>query len=1211
MTRFRLGRPVARCPRRAILTILAALAPVAIPGPAGAQASAGWLEVFVSSEGGAPLAGASVVATMAPDRRTARGVTGQDGHIRLPMPTRTVDLLLAISRIGLQPAQVRVHWEAGTAEAVSVRMQPIAAALDVVRVEAARSPPGRNGSVALETGAAQSFVAGVSGSLPPDREGTIADLLGSVPGIATSPEGQSALGVDPSQNQATLNGLSFSGVAIPRELRPRARVSTAAFDPSRGGFAGAQIALELAPGSEWNFERGHLTFDAPPLQLTGPFDRGYNRLDLGFGGEGQLVPDRVTYNAAFQLSRSRLATTTLETVSDAELAQMGISPDSIARLRGIEPTFVAPGLRQAGDSFQESDNALILGRIDLVPQRRRSAGVLAYAAVSQTDAPTGGFGLTADSHGARLGNTLVGVQFDASRYFGDASLEQFKLGVSSDDHSQTPSNQLPEALVQIAAAGPDSGAFGTSTIVSGGAGFGPSSSRRTTIELFNDIHWFSRQSPHEPRIAVGSRLSINSQSQMPGAGSYLFSSLADYQTGRAASFTRTVDPDEQRFDWVESFVSLGDQWQATRRLSTVFGVRLEDARPLLRASGAAQIDSAYGATRDAASTTVSPRIGFTWLYGAHSDNTPTLLMGPLGTQYGTPQQALRGGVGMFRGPIDQQLLAQSLGRSSNSLGPRSLRCVGDASPPYPTASAATTAPTQCADGSVPGFSELAPSPTIFQDGFRAPRSWRAALGWSGHIPGIGLSLDGALSYNEDQPSLRDANLVPIPSFLLTNESNRPIYVSPPEITSSSGTPAPGGSRIDGNFNRVTEWTSDGRSIARQLTAQLVPLVAGDRFLASVAYTYQQVAAYNRGFNAPTGGDPDVLQWNRSPLEARHQVQIQAGYAIGRVIALTASLRLRSGLAYTPMVNADINGDGFANDAAFVFDPRTVSDTSLGNGLRRLLATAPASARSCLSRQIGRIAARYSCVGPWIGESSIRAAFINPLRLGGANARVSFFIVNPLGLLVGQGLTSFSPTTVAPDPVLLDVLGFDPTTRIFRYSVNPQFGRSAGFSGATPARITLDVSLDFSTPLELQQLRRWMRQGRGNSTEPRLSADQLAARYARSTTNVYARIQELADSLLLSDKQQEAIALAESHSQDKIDLEWHLLARNLSAMGDSYAETAALALARDTERRVLDLMRAEAPRIRGILTPVQWKLLPSDLKRVLSGADGSLSRVFVP
>src|SRR3989449_7888766 len=48
-----------------------------------------------------------------------------------------------------------------------------------------------------------------------------------------------------------------------------------------------------------------------------------------------------------------------------------------------------------------------------------------------------------------------------------------------------------------------------------------------------------------------------------------------------------------------------------------------------------------------------------------------------------------------------------------------------------------------------------------------------------------------------------------------------------------------------------------------------------------------------------------------------------------------------------------------NDRAFVFDPATAPDSGLVNGMRALLAGAPAAVRGCLDSQLGRIAARNS------------------------------------------------------------------------------------------------------------------------------------------------------------------------------------------------------------------------------------------------------------
>jgi hypothetical protein len=62
--------------------------------------------------------------------------------------------------------------------------------------------------------------------------------------------------------------------------------------------------------------------------------------------------------------------------------------------------------------------------------------------------------------------------------------------------------------------------------------------------------------------------------------------------------------------------------------------------------------------------------------------------------------------------------------------------------------------------------------------------------------------------------------------------------------------------------------------------------------------------------------------------------------------------------------SDINGDGIVNDRAFVFDPGSTSDTSVARGMQSLLLDGPRAARDCLGSQLGRIATKNSCVGPW-------------------------------------------------------------------------------------------------------------------------------------------------------------------------------------------------------------------------------------------------------
>ena len=72
-----------------------------------------------------------------------------------------------------------------------------------------------------------------------------------------------------------------------------------------------------------------------------------------------------------------------------------------------------------------------------------------------------------------------------------------------------------------------------------------------------------------------------------------------------------------------------------------------------------------------------------------------------------------------------------------------------------------------------------------------------------------------------------------------------------------------------------------------------------------------------------------------------------------------------GGAVSPLVNGDVNGDGVArNDRAFIFNPASfTTPTGVAQGMQTLLNEGGGIA-SCLRSQIGEIAGRNSCFGPW-------------------------------------------------------------------------------------------------------------------------------------------------------------------------------------------------------------------------------------------------------
>ena len=224
-------------------------------------------------------------------------------------------------------------------------------------------------------------------------------------------------------------------------------------------------------------------------------------------------------------------------------------------------------------------------------------------------------------------------------------------------------------------------------------------------------------------------------------------------------------------------------------------------------------------------------------------------------------------------------------------------------------------------------------------------------------------------------------------------------------------------------------------------------------------------AASQGFQSPTtGGDPNVREWATSDFERRHSILGTVTYPLPGSLELTAIARLTSGVPFTPLVGSDVNGDGARNDRAIVFDPAATADPTVASAMRRLLAGAPDNVRSCLVSQLGRVAGRNSCAGPWQGSLDFQLNY-RPVALGlDRRLTVSLSTVNLLGgldeLLHGSaGLRGWG-LSGAPDPVLLYVRGFDAGVPAYSYAVNERFGarRSGTLGVVAPLQIAFQAHL---------------------------------------------------------------------------------------------------------------------------------------------------------
>ncbi|MEQ1690286.1 MAG: hypothetical protein ABMA00_03290, partial [Gemmatimonas sp.] len=370
-----------------------------------------------------------------------------------------------------------------------------------------------------------------------------------------------------------------------------------------------------------------------------------------------------------------------------------------------------------------------------------------------------------------------------------------------------------------------------------------------------------------------------------------------------------------------------------------------------------------------------------------------------------------------------------------------------------------------------------------------------------------------------------------------------------------------------------------------------------QFFTSASYTIQSLKQQYRGFDGGGFGDPRTKEWAAGLSDARHAVVLQGGVTVPKVGTFTLFSRLQSGLPFTPIVQGDINGDGRANDRAFVPDAATTSDASTASQMRALLSASPGNVRDCLERQAGGVAGRNSCRGAWTQQLNLQYRPRLPIKVRGRRLESNVVFENPLaGLdqaLHGSDHLRGWGTRAMPDPVLLVPRGFDATAQRFRYDVNPRFGDTRAFRTLSrqPFRVTIDFSLDFSVPYDMQQLRRALEPVKTQGRWERRSADSIAAIYLKNTSSVHRLLLSESDSLFLTAAQIAALITADSLYSVKVREIYVPLGRFLATQPDGVVGKIALDSVTAATKRFWPTFWDQADVADKIVTPQQKELLP--------------------
>ena len=1065
----------------------------------------------VSATGG-PLGGVSVVVTASRSRSEIQVRTNDLGVFSIVLPTSDTTAWISVTMPGFKAQRRLADRAVAVAGVVKVdfTLIEIVTHLESARIVAERPRPPRDMlGRSASPGANQAPLGGDSG-VSGDLTGDPTAVLGMIPGVTVVPNSDgsfttSAFGLRDDQNGKTLNGSDFTGT-LPRDgLLQTVRLST--YDPKNGRFGGLQVINTLPSGSFLDLRSLHVTLDDPALQYTTASSAALGTLsqDIIVSGtaSGSLRAERQYFSTAIQVEQRLSSLATLSSSSAGALQSIGISRDSIERLLGISSRIGLPVRVTGGPSHRTNLNGSVIGRFDFTPNAQPTGdqhGDVLYLLLGGSWRELGGLGggptsietrLTSGSHRDAL------AMVNYSPYLWSALSETQSRVSFSEDVTQSY-RRLPGATVLLDSRFPDS-TSGFAPLLIGGNGGSQSRLRNWGWETSTDVSWMTADAAHKFNVYVSAELKRFEQRQsMNPLGEFTYNTLQDLSENRPAMFIRT--PTDQQSDgttW-QGVLAFSDLYYVSTKsrnqfatagngLTLQYGLRVDAERFSPPPDLNSQVLTVFGrrTSHVPGSIVAQPMIGFSWKEGVY-----VVQSGP--ATFTDTRSRVDGGFRVYRGAISPLSVANVSRQTGLAGAVQRLQCVGTAVPTPDWAAFAqsdASVPMHCADGSVPAFSQQAPSVTLFADDYALPQSWRSELNWnwlfSGHLSG---NLGVSYARNILQADPVDLNFNGIRKFRLDGEAARPSFVSPSNIDPSSGLIAATESRISPSFAQVTELRSDLAATQAQFTAGITLRFGTSAFVSPLGsnpprfnstirtwYSYADSRSQMRGFGGTTADDPRDALWRRGTVP-RHTLQAVVSLQMDRWFTISVSGRLSSGVPFTPLVGSDINGDGYANDRAFVFDSRTVSESVVRTGMSALLGTATHEVKSCLVSQLSRIAGHNSCEGPWTATLGTVAISVDPFRVGlGNRGSLTLYVNNALGgldqLLHGQNhLLGWGQPAFA-DPVLLNVRGFDAATQQFRYSVNPLFGSSPAYRAAfrPPFRIALEARFDISHNLESQAL----------------------------------------------------------------------------------------------------------------------------------------------
>lgn len=1141
------------------LCVLLLIVQSTISASVSAQQSSVRITGRVTDSAGRGLAGVRILVANYDRTRFDSTRTTDNSRFSLVANRDSAGLLLVVRAVGFVAyRQGLVVVPSTTLVTLDIQLARLAPTLATVRVRAQSRPAVERPLRAAATpGASEAVVNTGFNDAQPGERGDLTTFATIVPGISAASSsagaGVSVLGLPPATSSLSLGGAQSYVTRLPRDAPVNLRVTTTTFDVTRGGFSGANIDVAPLQGSNAKFYAARVTADPPFLQApvrAGDSNIGTARR-VGFGGAvgGPIVPDIAFFSGSAQLDYRESPV-----ISASSLGRDGRVTDT-AMVSNIQRAAAARSLGTPSGPTRRSVDFTSLGRIDLRPGTATSSSLIMSLQADRTSP------ISVDPQSfSSAGNTIntvagsLGLVVEAGR---GPMLHTTHLSMSGQTTHRRRIMDTPSVSVEVA------GVDAPFLELLGGSPLPPTDSRAISASIDHTLAWRSLNGLHTYRLYSAARLDRSTQA-VGGTESYAFSSPRDFAADQPSLYTRQSASETSGIASVVS-VAFGDVWHRSALLGVQYGLRV-DASSLL---GGGESHLFPGTPRTAV-VDLSPRLGATYLYGAQDGRR-----GRSGRIYG--------GVGRFVSAPDA-ILGGLLSLSTTM----QTVCVGAAAPPL--TNHGVTPP--CSGDSVDAPIIRQTNAAIATGTLLPPASWRGNLGWSTNLaPSVFFSVEETVSLTRRLVDIYDANFADNPKGELPD--GRPIYVNPSAISRSGIIPI-ASSRLNPALGRVIAQTSTQESFGLLNSVSIRRTFDGGRYV-GLSYAETQARTRGLGFDVTgTAADPLRVTNAPSPYVSRHTVTVSSALDLRHGIYLQGFGRIQSGIRYTPIVGSDINGDGAANDRAYI-PAIGDADVQLAEGIASLLHGTSGLVRACLSQQRGMISRAGSCQGPWTVTADATITLTQPALHLGSRATVNIDLFNLAAgadaLLNGAHPRGWGQPT-AVDPRLMFVTGYDPVAKQFQYTINQNFGSppTSRLSLGNPFAVSVGVrvNLEHDRDQQLLELER-TRARRSHSTA--LDEQGLLARLIHRYPNPAQVLLAATEDLLLDSTQTIALERSAQAYKAELDTLWTPVAASVASDWVHLDAAKSTMLIHDTSRIAASVFVRWTGATRAILTQAQLARLP--------------------